>query len=219
MAIRSFDFLIDGYYHVFNHGNGDRLTFLDDSDKRRFVYLLYLANGSNPFVFEDLSLNNLYEFERGSSLVDIGAWCLMDNHYHLLLKEKSEKGISKFIHKLKTSYSYYFNVKHKKRGSLFEGKFKAKPVEFDEYLRHLFAYIHLNPAKMVKPDWKEGKLAGDQKVWGHLNSYQFSSYHDYLEKDRPEKVILNKAAFPEYFASPKEVEEEMLDWLNFDDWS
>ena len=217
-AKRNFEFAIDEFYHVFNHGNGDRLTFLDDKDKRHFTHLLFLTNGSNTFEFSDLNLASIYQFNRGETLVDIGAWCLMDNHYHFLFKERIEGGIMKFVQRLVASYTMYFNARHKKRGSIFEGPFKAKPVEFDEYLRHLFAYIHLNPAKMVKPDWKGGKLVGDQKVWDHLNTYQFSSYHDYLGKDRSEKVTLNKAAFPEYFNNPKEVEEDMLDWLNFGDW-
>ncbi len=209
-------FALDEYYHLFNHGNGDRLIFLDDKDKERFSKLLYLANGSTPFDFEDISSGQEFFFDRGDPLVAIGAWCLMDNHYHLLVKEITDGGISRFMHRLATGYTMYFNRCHKKRGSLFESCFRAKYLGLDEYLRHMFAYIHLNPVKMIEPRWKDVGLKDLHTVKSFLRDYKFSSYLDYLGQSRPQNKILDKEAFPKYFLSPQEIEDEMIDWLDWD---
>jgi putative transposase len=215
---RNIEISLDEFYHIFNHGNGDRLIFLDDKDKERFVKLLYLTNGRNSFDFENLTYGQEFLFDRGDTLVSIGAWCLMDNHYHLLLKEIEEGGISKFMHKLATSYTMYFNARHKKRGSLFESCFRLKHLSWDEYLRHMFAYIHLNPVKMIEPRWKEVGLKDLPAVKDFLETYKFSSYLDYLGCFRLENKILNKEAFPEYFSNSQEIKNEMMSWLDFENF-
>ena len=144
---RSFKFSIDEFYHVYNRGTDKRAIFLDDNDRKRFYYLLFLCNGNKPFEISELILKQVFQFERGETLVDIGAVCLMDNHFHLLLHEKKENGISEFMHKVSTAYTNYFNRKYKRAGSLFEGRFKARCIDDDRYLNYLFAYIHLNPVK------------------------------------------------------------------------
>ncbi len=213
---RSIELSVDEFYHIFNHGNGDRLIFLDNEDKERFVALLYLANGSKSFDFIDIPFGQEFVFDRGDPLVAIGAWCLMDNHYHLLIREIAEGGISRFMHRLATSYTMYFNARHKKRGSLFEGRFRAKHLDSDPYLRYMFAYIHLNPVKMIEPKWKILGLNNRQKVLDFLNEYAFSSYFDYLNNQRQEKKIINPQSFPGYFKSTEDVLEEMFDWLDFE---
>ena len=215
---RNIELSIDEFYHVFNHGNGDRLIFLDDKDKDRLVKLLYLMNSANSILSEDTPFGQEFFFDRGETIVDIGAYVLMDNHYHLLLKEKIEGGISKFIQKLVTAYAMYFNARHRKRGTLFEGRFKAKHLSLDEYLRHMFAYIHLNPVKIIEPRWKEVGLKDSQAIIGFLKKYRFSSYLDYLGQSRLENKILNKTAFPEYFFNTQEIETEMMDWLDFENF-
>ncbi len=212
---RNIELAIDEYYHIFNHGNGDRLIFIDEKDKERFVKLLFLANGCNSFDFEDLSSGQEFSFDRGETLVAIGTWCLMDNHYHLLIKETTDGGISQFMHRLATSYTMYFNRRHRKRGSLFEGRFRAKHLGQDEYLRHIFAYTHLNPVKMIEPKWKEVGLKNLPTVTKFLKEYRFSSYLDYLGVERKENKILDRGAFPQYFSNPEEIEVEMMDWLDF----
>lgn len=147
------------------------------------------------------------------TIVDIGAYCLMPNHFHLLVREKVEGGLTRFMRKLLTGYSMYFNLKHQRTGSLFEGPFKATHVADDNYLRYLFAYIHLNPVKIVQPSWPESGIAEVGQAAQHLSEYPFSSYPDYFGTDRPEKAILNRAAFPEYFAEPKDFGALIKDWL------
>ena len=154
------------------------------------------------------------------SIVDIGAYCLMPNHFHLLIREKSENGLSLFMRKLLTSYSMFFNLKHKKTGALFESRFKATHIDNDRYLHYLFAYIHLNPLKIAYPGWPETPIDDAAKAKEYLANYQFSSYLDYAsESERPEGKILNKAAFPEYFQKPSDFNTFLADWVKYQEIS
>ncbi|PIR57811.1 MAG: hypothetical protein COU71_02075, partial [Parcubacteria group bacterium CG10_big_fil_rev_8_21_14_0_10_38_31] len=85
----------------------------------------------------------------------------------------------------------------------------------DEYLKYLFAYIHLNPVKLIDPEWKEKGIFDIEKVKEHLNSYKYSSYLDYIGQGREESAILNKSAFPEYFANFKDFDDFISEWLNY----
>ncbi|MEK7558442.1 MAG: transposase [Patescibacteria group bacterium] len=175
------------------------LIFKDNHDYDRFIRLLFLCNTRKNVVVREIPIGLTYVFERGETIVDIGAYCLMPNHFHLLLREKIENGISLFMQKLTTSYSMYFNKKHKRTGGLFEGTFKATHADDDTYLKYLFSYIHLNPVKIIDPLWKENGIADRKKAKNFLDSYIYSSYRDYLGIDRKEKSILHIENFPKYF--------------------
>ena len=215
---RKFKFSIDEFYHLYNRGIERRTIFLDLKDKERFINLLFLCNGSKPLVFKDIPQGlPLWKVNRGEPLVAIGAYCLMPNHFHILVSEIIENGISKFIWKLLTAYSMYFNKKYKRTGRLFEGTFRAEYVDKDEYLEYLFAYIHLNPIKLIDPKWRENGVSNIIESKQFLKDYRYSSYSDYIGESRPETTILNKSAFPEYFESSKEFEDYVADWLNYKD--
>ena len=147
------------------------------------------------------------------NLVDIGSYCLMPNHFHILVHERAEGGISKFMQKLSTAYSMYFNTKYERTGVLFEGRFKAQHANTDNYLKYLFAYIHLNPVKLIDSQWKENGIIDRAKAQRYLKTYRFSSYLDYLGKKRPENMILNKDVFPEYFENFSEFRDFIDEWL------
>jgi len=213
---RNFELSVGEFYHIYNHGNGDRNVFLNDSDRWRFIKLLYLANSTKQNHFDDISFGQEFDINRDELVTFIGAYCLLDNHYHFLVKEKGEGGISKFIQKLSTGYTMYFNIKYHKRGSLFEGRFRAKHLDDDSYLKYIFSYIHLNPVKMIDKNWKENGLKNLPKTQKFLEEYKFSSYPDYLYDNRLIGKILNKEAFPMYFSDKKEIKEEMFDWLNYE---
>jgi putative transposase len=157
MSQRLISFSGGEFYHVYNRGTDKRAIYLDKSDYKRFIELLYLSNSSHSFVVRDIYRNNesIYEYDRGDLLVAIGAYCLMPNHFHILVTPLVENGISKFMNKLCTSYSMYFNKKYNRTGALFQGKFKAEHADRDEYLKYLYAYIHLNPVKLIDSTWKE----------------------------------------------------------------
>jgi putative transposase len=214
---RKLDFSTDEYYHVYNRGVEKREIFLNDGDEERFIRLLYLANSTKPFVFRDVQNLPLSQIRRGDLRTSIGAYCLMPNHFHLLVRETQEGGISTFMEKLTTGYSMYFNKKYKRVGPLFQGRFKARHVNNDNYLKYLFAYIHLNPLKIIDADWKEKGITDPRKAKEYLNKYPYSSYDDFLGNRRPERVILNKVTFPEYFETVHDFEEYLEDWLTYNE--
>ena len=212
---RKFKFSVNEFYHIYNRGNNKSIIFLDDADKERFRKLLYVCNNTEPVIFKTIQGMPLDKIERDKTLVDIGAYCLMPNHFHLLLHEKVDDGISKFLEKFLTAYSMYFNKKHERTGKLFEGRSLATHVDTDIYLKYLFSYIHLNPVKIIDPNWKENGIANRDKAKQYLLNYKYSSYLDYAGIERVENIILNKSAFPEYFEDFKEFEQFIDEWLSF----
>ena len=218
MATRSMNFSLGEFYHIYNRGTDKRDIFLDNDDMDRFIKLLFVANGTKPFVFREFPIGLPYvEFERGEEITSIGAYCLMTNHFHILVKETDEGGISKFISRVLTSYSSYFNKKYKRTGRLFEGTFKATCVDNDEYLKYLFAYIHINPIKIIDSKWKENRISDFNRARKYVESYGYSSYLDYAGVDRKEKKILDKKAFPEYFENQNNFKWYVDEWLSYSD--
>ncbi len=212
MATRKFSFVPGEYFHIYNRGNSKQKIYLDQSDYQRFITLLFVSNSSNQFKLH--SIDDPYKnFERGGQLVDIGAYCLMPNHFHLLLTPKTEEGVSVFMRKLSTGYSMYFNNKYKRSGGLFEGKFKAQIVSGDIYLKYLYSYIHLNPVKLIQPDWKENGISDELKARDYIKSYKYSSFMDYAQGGREEEIILEKKSFPEYFSSRQDFIQNTFDWF------
>jgi len=213
---RVIEFSLGEYYHIYNRGVDKRIIFLDNCDKDRFQKLLFLCNASMPANFRDVQGVPYALIKRGSPVVAIGAYCLMDNHFHILLKEIEEGGISKFMSKLSTAYSMYFNIKHTRSGALFENNFKAKHLDTDEYLKYIFSYIHLNPVKLIDPNWKAEGIKDVDRAKDYLLSYRYSSYTDFLCQDRVnEKLLLSLKEFPEYFNDEKSFEGHLDDWLNY----
>ncbi len=213
MAIRPYTFSVGEYYHVYNRGTEKRAIFLDRFDRARFLILLYICNNRDSILSREIIEDRPFETERGKPLVDIGAYCLMGNHFHLLLHEKVENGISTFMQKLSTAYAMYFNRKRERTGGLFEGKFKAKHSADDDYLRYLFAYIHLNPVEHIEPTWKERGIKNMKRVETYLANYVHSSYPDYIGVQRSEGVILNRNAFPDYFSKKNSFRSFAESWL------
>lgn len=214
---RKFLFSIDEFYHIYNRGTDKRVIFMDNEDHERFVSLMFVCNSDKRVIFRDIPTGLPYVFERGNTLVDIGAYCLMPNHFHFLVREKIDGGVTKFMSKLLTSYSMYFNKKYKRTGGLFEGCFKGKHADTDEYLKYLFAYIHLNPVKIIDPKWKELGISNRVEAKEYLAKYRYSSYSEYLGDLRDEGKILNRGAFPEYFAEVQDFEGFIKDWMVFAD--
>src|SRR3989338_7919325 len=183
---RTFSFAPGEFYHIYNRGTDKRIIFMSRSDRDRFLVLLYLANQSGPvdLKLQGSTLLEITEERTGDPLVEIVAYCLMPNHFHLLIREVEEGGISKFMQKVTTGYTMYFNKRHDRSGSLFQGRFKATHIADDRYLRYLISYIHLNPVKLIEPKWKETGIADKVRAEQYLETYAPSSYLDYLDKKR-----------------------------------
>ncbi|OGG41036.1 hypothetical protein A2118_02665 [Candidatus Kaiserbacteria bacterium GWA2_50_9] len=205
------------YYHLYNRGVEKRDVFLTREDRNRFKRLLYVANGTEHFVYRDIEKKALKEIDRGEPLVAIAAWVLMPNHFHILVKEIMEGGTALFMRKLCTGYSSYFNKRHDRIGHLLQGRYKSQHVLEDTHLKYLFAYIHLNPLKLIEPAWKERGNINVTKAKKYLSAYEHSSYLSYIDKNREENVLLSKSDFPEYFSNKKEFEDFHFDFISFSD--
>lgn len=147
MNSRDYKIFRSGFvYHVYNRGNNKGLVFCCDNDYTAFLVRLKLALGkSMSKVTFDKQRIRITSFARDT--FSILAYCLMPNHYHFLIKQNTDVEIGQLIHRVFTSYSKYYNLKHEKVGNLFQDTFKAKLVDNDIYLKYVSAYIHNNPAE------------------------------------------------------------------------
>ena len=214
------DVFVQGeFYHVYNRGTDKRIIFLNNFDYQRFILLLHVLNTNKSLKIRDLlrknSFDELLKIKNEDPLVAIGAYCLMPNHFHLLLTPLTEDGISKFMLKLQTSYSMYFNIKNKRNGGLFQGVFKSQHISGDRHLRYIYSYIHLNPAKLKDINWKEGPQ-DFQLLKDFVLNYTFSSIKEYINNDFN---IVDTSVFPDYkklYKTEKEYLKIMIDdWLNY----
>lgn len=205
--LRKDSFITGEYYHLYNRGVDKRDIFKNEKDYERFMMLLYIANNQDVLKLDNL-INILHKdyrqimvLDKGKPLVSIGSWCLMTNHFHLLVRQEIDGGITKFMRKIGTGYSMFFNAKYQRQGALFGGPFKSKCIKADDnYMRQLFAYIHLNALDIEFPEWDRDENKFDREAMKKfLISYRYSSYQDYIEIDRKEKGILNRNSFPDYF--------------------
>ncbi|HUO56343.1 MAG TPA: transposase [Candidatus Paceibacterota bacterium] len=203
-------------YHLYNRGTDKRDLFKSTRDYDRFSGLLFLCNqqGSIQDKFRGLTSDVFLEPHTSELIVDIAAYCLMPNHFHLVARERSDGGISKFMQKVTTGYTMYFNKRYDRSGGLFQGTFKVRHVDNDTYFKYLIAYVHLNPIKLIDPQWKENGIVDYKAAQTYLEQYRYSSYQDYLGKIRSANAILAKDTFNELFDSLKDFEMHALEWLN-----
>ncbi|OGI73440.1 hypothetical protein A3D42_00770 [Candidatus Nomurabacteria bacterium RIFCSPHIGHO2_02_FULL_41_18] len=210
MALRKQVFVPGEYYHLYNRGTEKRVIFLDEQDYHHFLFLMYICNSE-----KSITLRNIGEFfDCGKTIVDIGVFSLMPNHFHFLVYEKIEGGISTYMRKLMTGYSMYFNKKYKRTGKLYEGVFKSRHANKDTYLKYLYSYIHLNSTKLIDKNWRENKNRNPKKLLEYVFSYPYSSLKEY--RDNKFKIV-NPSAFPAYFKNPNDHKKELLEWFDFDD--
>jgi putative transposase len=216
---RSFRFAPEEYYHIYHRGVEGRETFADDTDFRRFLTTLFVANSGIPLHRSDLHYKDekIFATEKETSLVNIGAYALMSNHFHLLVHEHSEGGTSTFMQKLMTAYTMYFNERYAHRGPLFSGRFHAAHVGSDNYLKYLYAYIHLNPLSIGFPKWKTTGRHPSHEWKDYLTQYKYSSLPDYLDAPtkRGQSRILTPEAFPRYFENGDAVLDDLAEWVEY----
>jgi len=147
MAIRNITFTNGEYYHVFNRGVDKRDIFNTKAQQYFFFRRLFLLNSTNTskLIANQRSKRKDKEIiANGERLVSIVAYCLLPNHFHLLLRQNVDNGISQFMQRLGTSYTKFFNQEENRSGSLFQGKFKAMHLSGDFVLPALSAYVNLN---------------------------------------------------------------------------
>lgn len=164
-------------YHVFNRGINRQPTFTNKREYQRAAESIRFYRFSPALSLSKfLRLENekqhdaLQLLEKHEPLVRIFCYCLMPNHFHLLVKQAVDKGIAKFLSNLQNSYTRYFNTKHERDGALFLDQFKAVRIETDDQLLHVSRYIHLNPYT--------GYVVGS---FTNLEKYSWSSLQDYFK--------------------------------------
>src|SRR3989344_7001565 len=167
-------------YHVYNRGIEKRTIFGGDDDRWRFLTLMVLLQGDsvvNKIGRLVLSVKHrifdkpVFKEVIRNRYTELVAFCLMPNHFHMILRETKEGGISKFMQRFLNAYTKYFNAKYRRSGHLFEGKFKSAHVDTDEYLDYLSAYIHLNPREL-------------RGFSGLEVNYTWSSFQDFVHENR-----------------------------------
>jgi putative transposase len=218
-------FVNNEIYHIYNRGADKRRIFMDDSDYFRFIHDLYEFNNEAPAVhsYYFRSSNRSSEVgprkidTRRKLIVEILAFCLMPNHFHLLLRQIVDRGIERFMQKLGGGYTMYFNKKYERSGVLFQGKFKAVLVENDAQLLHLPYYIHSNPLDLIEPHWREHGIKDLRKAMEFLTSYRWSSFLDYIGKKNFPSVI-SRDFITEIVGSPEEYKELTANWLKEREW-
>lgn len=168
------------YYHVYNRGALDSQIFLDDTDRRKFLSLF--ARHLDPT--NDDTRTDGREYEKYE--VELVAYCLMGNHFHLLLfQETDPAAVTQLMRSVATAYTMYFNRKYKRHGHLFQSIFKASRINDESYLLHITRYIHMNPRSYIRYQWSsiEYYLGAKQPVWLHadrVNDMSPKAYRQFL---------------------------------------
>ena len=220
--------LISGQiYHIYSRGVDKRKIFLDDKDYLRFIHDLFEFNDEAPvlnlghFFNKNPYIDSVNQYigrkakeakEKRKLLVEILAFCLMPNHYHLLLKQKKDGGITKFMSKLGIGYVNYFNQKYERSGVLFQGRFKSVLINQEAHFIHLPYYIHLNPLDLIESKWGEKEIKDYKRAVKFLESYRWSSYLDYIGKKNFPSVT-SREFLNQFFSGPEEYKKETMKWL------
>ena len=187
------------YYHILNRGVAKRKIFLDKRDRVRFLFLI--LHFQSPVTFKNIgrhtknfvkhSVFNIDKEQKEEIIenrfVELTTFCLMPNHFHLIVKENGDSGIACYMQRVLNSYTKYFNTKYKKSGHLFQGPYKAVHVVKNFQLLHLSAYIHKNPQEM--PGWE-----------GKAEKYPWSSCQDFGIKNRWDRLIVPEIIMEQFDA-------------------
>jgi putative transposase len=183
------------YYHIYNRGVDKRVVFQDESDYFRFYISLILLNGKKDGLMKDWRdfqkwhpRAQLWEFlkqcPKGEDIVEIVAYCLNPNHFHLLLRQKTEDGIKKYMHKVSTSYTNYFNAKYDRSGALFQGRFKSSHIKSTAKLLYMSVYISCN-----------SEIHGISTA----KNYSWCSFGEYISEDSKSKLCSGKKVISDNF--------------------
>jgi len=221
---------VDGeYYHIFNRGVDKRNIFSDQNDLERFFTSMIIFNSVEPvgsfweLSYKDKHLKGLDNLgakhpsrllgclaPKEERLVDFVSYCLNPNHFHFILAQLKDGGISEFMKRLGGGYTNYFNEKFDRTGSLFQGTFKSKLIDVNEYLLHISAYVNLNNKvhqwdagleKFTKSSWDEYTaegsggfcdkdiILGQFKTKGEYKKFALSSLEDIIRRKNQEREL------------------------------
>lgn len=203
----------DGFYHVYNRGVEKRKIFLDDQDYKVFLKGLKLyLDPPKDLPTRKITIGD-YSFQAPAKPlknyhgeIELLSFCLMPNHFHLLIKQKSRNSIELFMRSLATKYSTYFNKKYDRVGTLFQGPYKAVLVDNDNYLLHLSRYIHLNPVKdsPLHLAYSSYSEYTQKRETSWVNTKTLLSYFKTARKTNLKDVLSYQSFVEDYPVDPKE---------------
>lgn len=200
MPYRTPNLVNESIYHVYNRGVAKLPIFENQKDYQRFLQtsVYYQYQGPKPKFSHQNRLRPI-NFKGNQKIVDILTYCLMPNHFHFLLRQLKDNGISEFVRNLSNSFTKFYNTKYARIGPLLQGQFKAVLIENDEQLLHTHRYIHLNPvvSSLVK----------------NIENYEWSSYPEYLGKISND--ICSKQEILNFFKSNKDYKQFILDQIDY----
>jgi len=189
--MRKIKFINGEYYHIFNRGVDKRDIFSDRLDLNRFFQSMNEFNTLHPIG--GIYIASLRKHKQNENLVttperlvNFICYCLNPNHFHFILRQITDRGIEKFMHRLGLGYTNYFNQKYKRSGSLFQGTFKANHIDSDEYLLYASSYVNLN-----------------NKIHRIENGLFKSSWEEYIRENKESILFCEKEVILNQFASPK----------------
>jgi putative transposase len=214
-------FIENKIYHIYNRGVEKREIFMEDGDYFRFIHDLFEFNDESPVINtcyyfnpKTMKVENRYlkklkaEKKPRKLLVEILIFTLMPNHFHLLIKQKKNGGVVKFMQKLGTGYTNYFNKKYERAGCLFQGRFKAISVDTDAHFIHLPYYLHLNPLELF--NYRSSTSIVEKMRF--LENYRWSSFPDYISKKNFPSVTQREFLL-DFFGGEKKYKKEIMEWL------
>src|SRR3989344_6282853 len=211
MPLRKTPFVTGQVYHVFNRSVASQPIFRTKKEYQLFINTIeyyHFLNINSRFSYylrlEDelkkKALNSLYS--ASNTRVDLYAFCLMPNHYHLLVKQNVNNGISNFTSRIQNSYARYLNTKNKRVGSLYQSPFKGTLIETEEQFIHVGRYIHLNPlTSYILKDFNQ------------LMNHPWCSFGDYLNIFN--RRFITKKHLMSFYSSPEDLSKFTLDRLSY----
>ena len=227
MPYRKEIFTNEEIYHIILRGLDDNLIFKDVSDYYRGIFSIYEFNNSNCIEIrkrrEERKKEKAKEKASGGpssavdsrdKLVEIFCFCFMPNHIHLMLKQLKDLGVTKFMSKVGTGFAGYFNRKYKRKGYVFQNRFRSVHIDNDDQLRIVFNYIHANPISLIEPGWKEKGINNPKKVIKFLQGYKWSSYQDYIGK-KSFPSVTDRKFIAEFMGKTDGCREAIKDWVKY----
>ena len=205
-------FEIGSFVHVYNRGNRKQAIVRDARDRWHFLQMLYYFNNealfANPFREAKETLKTNFHSQlfwppiwgKRKPMVKVIAFALVENHYHFLLKEITEKGISHFMRRIGIGLAKYFNAKYQEVGGLFQGSYKAKVISEDIYLQYLSVYIQVKNVFELYPGGPEAALKEFDAAYDWAVRYPYCSLGDYAGSR--ESPIIDKDLLGDIFPTP-----------------
>lgn len=208
------------FYHLRNEGIERRIIFSSKEDFDRFEAYLYLLNAvesqraANFFVGG--REREIFTSARGENLIAIGAYSFLPQEFHILATPLVENGIGKFMQKLQTAYTMYFNKKYQRSGRLFHSAYRAEDLDSDEKLKRAFAFVHLNPARLFDDRWDDAAGADLMLHARRAIEYRYSSAGEYQSG---KYVITNPSSYPQYIRRARDANANYQLWVKTGDQS